>query len=67
MMFHEDGCVVPNIELHEYVLKFAPVCDHSKFRSAEINVMAPSPESARRRGTELVPFMKLALVEVVPV
>lgn len=46
-LFADDGCVIPNIATQDYRFTFTAKCGHTKVRSAEIIISAPSEQNAR--------------------
>lgn len=50
-LFAPDGCAIPNIRTKEYLLVFAPPCEHKKIRDSTIIIRAESEPSARRYAT----------------
>ena len=64
-LFHDDGCVIPNIPVKPYRVTFVPECEHTKIRAAEIVVLAESADNALHyaRNTLRLPRMRATHAE----
>jgi hypothetical protein len=45
-IFEDDGCVRANIRTQNYRVTYAPKCQHTKIRAAQITIQAESAEDA---------------------
>ena len=64
-LFHDDGCVIPNIPVKPYRVTYEPLCEHTKVRGAVIVVLAESEDNALyyARNTLRIPRMRAVLAE----
>jgi hypothetical protein len=53
-----DGCILPNIRLHDFRIDFQATCGHKKMQFASIRLQASSAESAREYAEETLQSFK---------
>ena len=66
-LFAADGCVKPNIPTRAYRLIYAPACEHTKIRFAEIVIRATSAEAALDHGREWIRLPQMRVSHAVAV
>jgi hypothetical protein len=64
---YPDGCVIPNIRTKNYLVYFAPKCEHTKLRGAYIGIVAESADAAQMYALTSIRLAGLSPVSVVEI
>lgn len=61
---HSDGCIVANIPVKPYSVRFEPKCPHTKMRSAVIVINARTADEAMQFADKWIALAQLIPVDV---
>jgi hypothetical protein len=64
---HSDGCIVANIPVKHYAVRFAAKCPHTKMRGAIIVIDAPTADDALIYAQKWIRLAQLIPVQVIEI